>query len=210
MFRNYGIMVGQVLVTKGDFYNEQTRSQLFATMNELMALNIIPIINTNDAVNPPHTPMPNAESSGLLAITDNDSLAARVSVEIGAELAILMSDVDGIYDKPPASENARVMHSFIPSDLKKVEFGTKSNVGTGGMESKVQSALWALDSGTTVVICNGMKYNTIKKIMDGEKMGTFFTKAIPDGQPTEILAKNGKIPFSLSLPVRKIMLDFYI
>ena len=53
MFRNYGIMVGQVLVTKPDFYYEQTRQQLFATINELMQLNIIPIINTNDAVSPP-------------------------------------------------------------------------------------------------------------------------------------------------------------
>ena len=53
MFRNYGIIVGQVLVTKSDFYNEETRTQLFSTLNELMALNIIPIINTNDAVSPP-------------------------------------------------------------------------------------------------------------------------------------------------------------
>jgi len=190
MFRNYGILVGQVLVTKSDFYNEQTRNQLFATLQELMALNIIPIINTNDAVSPP--PQKDEDNEGILGIKDNDSLASRVAVEIGADLAILMSDVDGIYDKPPSHDNARVIHTFIPSDVSKVEFGAKSNVGTGGMESKVKSALWALGNGTSVVICNGMKYRTIRKIIDGEKVGTFFAKTTMDGQPAEILAKNAR------------------
>ena len=128
MFRNYGIIVGQVLVTKSDFYNEETRTQLFSTLNELMALNIIPIINTNELVNfcllialfylftyffpsnqlfvyfffssavsPP--PQKDEDVDGILGIKDNDSLAARVAVEINADLAILMSDVDGIYDR---------------------------------------------------------------------------------------------------------------
>ena len=56
---------------------------------------------------------------------DNDSLASRVAVEIGADLAILMSDVDGIYDKPPSHDNARVIHTFVPSDVGKVEFGAR-------------------------------------------------------------------------------------
>ena len=76
MFRNYGIMVGQVLVTKSDFYNDDTRNQLFATMNELMALNIIPIINTNDAVSPP--PQKDEDLDGTLGIKDNDSLAGKL------------------------------------------------------------------------------------------------------------------------------------
>jgi delta-1-pyrroline-5-carboxylate synthetase len=128
----------------------------------------------------------------LLNITDNDSLAARISVEIGADLAILMSDVDGIYDRPPAHEDARVLHTFVPEDLGKITFGTKSDVGTGGMESKVKSAMWALEHGSSVVICNGMKHNSIRKIIDGQKVGTFFTQAIPDATPVDILAKNGK------------------
>ena len=69
MFRNYGILVGQVLVTKSDFYNEQTRNQLFATLQELMALNIIPIINTNDAVSPP--PQKDEDEMGILGIKVN-------------------------------------------------------------------------------------------------------------------------------------------
>ena len=70
-------------------------------------------------------------------------MAARISVEIGADLAILMSDVDGIYNKPPslAHMDSRILHTFIPSDLEMVEFGEKSSVGTGGMESKVYHKL---------------------------------------------------------------------
>ena len=77
MFRNYGILVGQVLVTKSDFYNEQTRNQLFATLQELMALNIIPIINTNDAVSPP--PQKDEDEMGILGIKVN-SLNHQFSV----------------------------------------------------------------------------------------------------------------------------------
>ncbi len=194
MFRNYGILVGQVLVTKSDFYNDQTRQQLFATIDELLQLNIIPIINTNDAVSPP--PERDEDPEGVLGIKDNDSLAARVAVETKADLAILMSDVDGIYDRPPSASigdgSARVLHSFHPKDFDQIEFGEKSETGTGGMESKVRSALWALDNGSSVVVCNGMRYNTIRKIMAGEKVGSFFTKADGDAVPVEVLAKNGR------------------
>ena len=93
MCRNYGILVGQVLVTKQDFHNDETREQLFNTIRELMALNIIPIINTNDAVSPP--PPPEIYSEGILNIADNDSLASRIAVDINADLAILMSG--GLY-----------------------------------------------------------------------------------------------------------------
>ena len=84
MFRNYGILVGQVLVTKSDFYNEQTRTQLFATMQELMALNIIPIINTNDAVSPP--PQKDEDAEGILGIkvknNEAKSLICRFNISL--------------------------------------------------------------------------------------------------------------------------------
>merc|ERR1719189_1826968 len=86
MFRNYGLIVGQVLVTKQDFANHHTRNQLFNTIREMLALNIIPIINTNDAVSPPPA---ETTAPGVLNITDNDSLASRVAVDVGADLAIL-------------------------------------------------------------------------------------------------------------------------
>ena len=97
-----------------------------------------------------------------------------------------------IFFRPPSQDNARIMHTFIPEDVKKVEFGTKSDVGTGGMESKVRSGLWAMENSCSVVICNGMRYNSIRKIMKGQKVGTFFSETVTGGPPTEILAKNGK------------------
>ena len=122
-----------------------------------------------------------------------------------------MSDVDGIYDRPPSSEGARVLNTFVPEDLGKVTFGAKSDVGTGGMESKVKSALWALEHGSSVVICNGMRHNSIRKIIDGQKIGTFFTQATPDATPVDILAKNGNQTYIFSFDMNSsFFISFYI
>lgn len=191
MFRNYGILVGQVLVTKQDFKNANTREQLFNTIRELMALNIIPVINTNDAVSPP--PQDNADASGSLNITDNDSLASTIAVDVGADLAILMSDVEGIFDKPPKEEGAKLLHYFNPKNIDSLKFGAKSDFGTGGMESKVKSASYALSNGCSVVICNGMKYNTIRNIMSGQNVGTMFVPIEMEGTTVEVLAQNCRL-----------------
>jgi len=189
MFRNYGLIVGQVLVTKQDFINDDTREQLFNTLREMLALNIIPIINTNDAVSPPPA---ETTAPGVLNITDNDSLASRVAVDVGADLAILMSDVDGIYDRPPKDQGATLLPYYNPNRAQNIQFGAKSDYGTGGMESKVQSACYALDHGCTVIICNGMKYNTIRNIMAAQNIGTMFTPLEITGANVEGLAKNAR------------------
>ncbi len=89
-------------------------------------------------------------------------------------------------------------------------FGTKSNVGTGGMESKVKSAMWALDHGSSVVICNGMKYNTIRKIIDGEKIGTFFSQATNDSSPVDVMAKNGLLILDYQKDFMSKYLGYYL
>jgi delta-1-pyrroline-5-carboxylate synthetase len=194
MFRNYGILVGQVLVTKQDFINEDTRDQLFNTIGELMALNIIPIINTNDAVSPPPPPDDASRTGTALNITDNDSLASTIAVDIGADLAILMSDVEGIYNRPPKEEGAQLLSYFNPRSAatEKITFGEKSNAGTGGMESKVVSASYALEHGCSVIICSGMKYNTIRSIMAGENVGTMFIPTDLEGTGVETLAQQAR------------------
>merc|ERR1719273_68020 len=189
MFRNYGLIVGQVLVTKQDFINDDTRGQLFNTLREMLALNIIPIINTNDAVSPPPA---ETTAPGVLNITDNDSLASRVAVDVGADLAILMSDVDGIYDRPPKEDGANLLPYYNPNRAQNIQFGAKSDYGTGGMESKVQSACYALDHGCTVIICNGMKYNTIRNIMAAQNIGTMFTPLEITGANVEGLARHAR------------------
>lgn len=196
MFAQYGVKIAQVLVTKPDFYNEETRTNLFATLSELISLNIVPIINTNDAVSPPmflkDDDVPPGTKKGI-PIKDNDSLSAMLSAEVQADLLILMSDVDGIYNKPPWEDGARLMHTYTTNDSRSIQFGQKSKVGTGGMDSKVKAATWALDRGVSVVICNGMQEKAIKTIIGGRKVGTFFTEST-DGftTPVEELAESAR------------------
>lgn len=197
MFAQYGIKVAQVLVTEPDFYNEETRKNLFSTLSELISLNVVPIINTNDAVMPPMF-IVDQEVSGTgkkkgIKIKDNDSLAALLAAEIHADLLILMSDVDGIYNKPPWEDGARLMPTYTSADKDLIKFGQKSKVGTGGMDSKVNAATWALDRGVSVVICNGTQDKAIKHILTGRKVGTFFTEStVEKATPVEQLAENAR------------------
>lgn len=177
MFSQYGISTAQVLVTKADFYNEYTRQNLQATLNELLTMNIVPILNTNDAIVAP--PEKNVDLKGVISIKDNDSLAARLAVMINSDLLLIMSDVDGLYNKPPNERDSFLLHSFNPkSNMKNVNFGSykqKSKVGTGGMSAKVQAATWALENNCSVVICNGQHENAITSIVDGKRIGTHFS-----------------------------------
>lgn len=196
MFAQYGVKIAQVLVTKPDFYNENTRKNLFCTLSELISLNVVPIINTNDAVSPPMFVEHDEVASGgkkSIAIKDNDSLAAMLAANIQADLLILMSDVDGIYNKPPWEDGARLMHTYTSNDRNLIQFGKKSKVGTGGMDSKVSAATWALDRGVSVVICNGTQEKAIKAIIGGRKVGTFFTETSAGGPtPVDMLAENAR------------------
>ncbi|KAH8239031.1 hypothetical protein KR032_000086 [Drosophila birchii] len=197
MFAQYGVKIAQVLVTKPDFYNEETRNNLFCTLSELISLNIVPIINTNDAVSPPMFIRDDEPAGGArrgIPIKDNDSLSAMLAAEVQADLLILMSDVDGIYNKPPWEDGAKLMHTYTSDDTNTIEFGKKSKVGTGGMDSKVKAATWALDRGVSVVICNGMQEKAIKTIIGGRKVGTFFTEATESANtvPVEVMAENAR------------------
>lgn len=157
----------EVLVTELDFINDQTRQNLFSTLTELISLNVVPIINTNDAVTPPPTyedraprtkqvrntryhfnniVSSNALSFSFAALTfqiislkDNDSLAAMLASEVRADLLVLMSDVDGIYTAPPSHDGASLLSMFTSNMLKDIQFGSKSKKGTGGMDSKVSN-----------------------------------------------------------------------
>jgi len=140
MFQQYNIGVAQVLVTKSDFYNAESRKNLQSTLDELLNLNIIPILNTNDAVaSPADTDAEITAAKDGIIINDNDSLAARLAVLINADLLLIMSDVNGLYTGPPELENSRLLHTFCPQqDSQMIAFGARSKVGTGGMESKVE------------------------------------------------------------------------
>ncbi|XP_058796102.1 delta-1-pyrroline-5-carboxylate synthase [Phymastichus coffea] len=197
MFAQYGVKLAQVLVTKPDFLNDETRKNLFSTLSELISLNVVPIINTNDAVSPPlqfdDEVVEGHSGRRGIPIKDNDSLAAMLAAEVQADLLILMSDVDGIYNLPPWQDGAKLLHTFSSDQRGSITFGEKSKVGTGGMDSKVNAALWALDRGVSVVICNGMQEKAISSIMGGRKIGTFFTETTSSSAPVEVIAENARV-----------------
>ncbi|XP_068160915.1 delta-1-pyrroline-5-carboxylate synthase isoform X2 [Antennarius striatus] len=203
MFTQYSTCTAQVLVTNLDFHDDDKRQNLSSTLQELLRMNIVPIINTNDAVVPP--PEPNSDLQGVISIKDNDSLAARLAVEMKADLLIALSDVEGLYDSPPGTDDAKFIDIFYPGDQQSITYGTKSRVGIGGMEAKVKAALWALQGGTSVVIANGthpkVTGHVITDIVEGKKVGTFFSETKPAGltveQQTEMARNAGRTLASL-------------
>ncbi|XP_034067112.1 delta-1-pyrroline-5-carboxylate synthase isoform X1 [Gymnodraco acuticeps] len=203
MFTQYSTCTAQVLVTNLDFHDDQKRQNLNSTLQELLRMNIVPIINTNDAVVPP--PEPNSDLQGVISIKDNDSLAARLAVEMKADLLIALSDVEGLYDSPPGTDDAKLLDIFYPGDQHTITYGTKSRVGIGGMEAKVKAALWALQGGTSVVIANGthpkVTGHVITDIVEGKKVGTFFSEIKPAGptleHQTQVARNSGRTLASL-------------
>ncbi|XP_068404363.1 delta-1-pyrroline-5-carboxylate synthase isoform X3 [Eschrichtius robustus] len=182
-------IVEQILVTNLDFHDEQKRRNLNGTLHELLRMNIVPIVNTNDAVVPPAEPNSDLQGVNVISVKDNDSLAARLAVEMKTDLLIVLSDVEGLFDSPPGSDDAKLIDIFYPGDQQSVTFGTKSRVGMGGMEAKVKAALWALQGGTSVVIANGthpkVSGHVITDIVEGKKVGTFFSEVKPAGPTVE-------------------------
>ncbi len=130
-------------------------------------------MNTNDAVAPP--PEKDLDIQGIISIKDNDSLAARIAVLIESDMLLIMSDVNGLYNNPPGEPDSHILHTYNPNKKNVVNFGDKSNVGTGGMQSKIEAASWALKNNCSVVICNGEQENAIADTLSGKRIGTFFT-----------------------------------
>ncbi|CAK9298837.1 unnamed protein product [Gordionus sp. m RMFG-2023] len=190
MFAQYGIKTAQVLLTQPDFNDKFCRDNLRSTIQQLLALKICPIINANDAIAPP--PKLNSDLIGIISVKDNDVVATHLSVDLKADLLVIMSDVPGIYTTPPSlntgsysdfpshKKGAELMDVFCPSlHWGKVKLGHKSRVGTGGMESKINAATYALNNGCSVIICDGTQPNSLNQIINGKNIGTFFVNTCP-------------------------------
>ncbi len=160
LFEEHGIIVAQMLATKQDFENRNHLLNTKNCINSLFKERIIPIMNENDFV-----------CIEELMFTDNDELAGMVSNIIGAELLIILSNVDGVYDK-----NGDVFANFgyddsIPEEIVPAE---KSSMGKGGMENKFKMAQNAARNGTSVVIANSKSSDVLLKVVNGENIGTKF------------------------------------
>ena len=157
--------------TKDTMVNDASRYNAQNTFEELLAMGVIPIVNENDTVST--SEIPYVDSFG-----DNDRLSAIVAALIGADLLILLSDIDGLYtDDPrrnPKAEFIRLVPEITEEFLDMGKETSGSSVGTGGMSAKLAAARIATDSGADMVIANGDHVDVIMDIMEGEEKGTLF------------------------------------
>lgn len=173
LFGEYDQIAAQILLTKANMLNPVTRTNARNTLEQLLKMNAIPIINENDSVAV-------SEIEQLPHFGDNDTLSAVIAALIDADLLILLSDIDGLYtDNPRTNRYA----AFIPEvwelddSLLAMGKGPGTAGGTGGMMTKLFAARIAMDAGTDMIIANGNDFENIHRIMDGEEIGTIFRGA---------------------------------
>lgn len=167
LFSEYNHVAAQVLLTKNTMTNETSRYNAQNTFDELLNLGAIPVVNENDTV-----------STHEIQFGDNDRLSAIVAALIGADLLILLSDIDGLYSddprKNPKAEFISLVTEITPSLMDMGKNTAGSDVGTGGMSAKLAAARIATDSGSDMVIANGKDLEVIHEIMQGMRRGTLF------------------------------------
>ncbi|MBN9607137.1 MAG: glutamate 5-kinase [Actinomycetales bacterium] len=165
----YSILAGQVLLTAGDLENPTSSSNAQRAIERLLGLRILPIVNENDTV-----------ATHEIRFGDNDRLAALVTELIGADLLVLLSDVDALYTRPPSEPGARPIPTVpYADDLAGVELGDigAAGVGTGGAGTKIAAAKHAAGTGTPVLLTST---GNVAAALDGQLLGTWF-EAAPRG-----------------------------
>lgn len=167
IFAEYNQVAAQILMTRHTVDNEMNRTNAQNTFEELFKLGVIPIVNENDTV-----------ATHEIEFGDNDTLSAVVASMIGADLLILLSDIDGLYtDDPRTNPDAVFVETVEHLDDSFMRMGkssTGSGVGTGGMSTKLGAAKIATSSGADMIIANSSDIRIIHRIMDGRSYGTLF------------------------------------
>jgi len=174
-FDKLGCRTAQVLLTEDDFRDPQRYSNLRSTLASLLAMGVIPVINENDTVSTDELDHPTDSPGRERVFGDNDKLSAMVMTHIGAELLLLLSDVDGLYNGDPATEGAELLFHVaeITEAVKNLAQG-KNGRGRGGMASKLEAAQIAIEADGFAVIANGRLPNVIERVCAGEVVGTLF------------------------------------
>ncbi|PKM50684.1 MAG: glutamate 5-kinase [Firmicutes bacterium HGW-Firmicutes-7] len=166
LFREYNKTVGQVLITKDLLEHEGRKNNTINTFNALLKLGAIPIVNENDTV-----------STEEIEFGDNDNLSAIVACLIEADLLIILSDIDGLFNSDPSTNpDASIINEVMRIDdtIENMATDSISKVGTGGMITKIQAAKLANEYGIDTVIANSETDHVIYKIMKQEPIGTIF------------------------------------
>ncbi len=171
----HGITAGQVLVTLGDTEERRRYLNARSTIDKLLEWRALPVINENDTV-----------ATNEIRYGDNDRLAARVATMVSADLLVLLSDIDGLYDAPPgAAASAGTMPAHVPRveritpEIEAMAGAAGSELSRGGMQTKIEAAKIATGAGTHMVIASGRVEHPLRAISEGARCTWFLTAANP-------------------------------
>lgn len=166
LFSEYNHTVAQILLTASDVKNEERHENFKNTLNRLIELGVLPVINENDTI-----------ATEEIAVGDNDTLAAIVAESASADLLVLLSDIDGLYTADPhKDENAVLIPTVkeLTDDIIALGGEKGSSLGTGGMKTKLSAAVIATEAGCDMIIANGADPKILYDIFDGNSVGTKF------------------------------------
>lgn len=166
LFSRHKIRIAQILLTYNDLSDSSTYKNLMNSLDRLFDLGAIPIINENDPIS--------INEIGP-SFGDNDNLSAMIASKVKADLLVILTDVDGLYDKNPKDKNAVLIQEVKAVDDRIESMGAgSSKMGIGGMKTKIGAAKNATKGGTTVIIANGRKQGVLTRIINNESVGTIF------------------------------------
>lgn len=168
-FANHDLHVAQLLLTRGDLADRTRYLNARSTLETLLECGVVPIINENDTV-----------AVDEIKFGDNDNLSALVTSLVDANLLVILTDIDGLYDADPRKDPAAKLITLVKSvtrDLEKVAGGSGSAVGTGGMATKLAAAKKAGKSGAATIIVNGTVSGIVARALSGDDVGTLFLPA---------------------------------
>ena len=168
LFREYSIHIGQVLTKKENFQSERSYQNQRACMEVMLENGVLPIVNENDTV-----------SIEELMVTDNDELSGLIAKMMGAEMLVLLTGVDGLYNGNPSDASSKVIRNVSPNDdLSHYILPGKSSAGRGGMTSKFNTALSVAQAGIRVIIANGNRDGILPALIESPTQ-TIHTEFIP-------------------------------
>ena len=174
-FDRLGCRTAQVLLTEDDFRSPVRHANLKRTLEALLALGVIPVINENDTVSVAELDVPSDGGVSPRLFGDNDKLSALLCTHIGADLLVLLSDVDGLYDRSPGDPAATLLGEVPVIDETILSYAHGGGGrGRGGMLSKLEAARMVQQAGQTVVIANGRMAQVLERVVAGERVGTTF------------------------------------